>query len=66
LHFPFACIFYAWVTTNNIPLSQGLSVGLVLLASMLVLAYAALKFYDEPIRKWLAKKYIGSSKKYIR
>ncbi|WP_421877965.1 acyltransferase family protein [Marinoscillum sp.] len=58
IHFPFTYVFYAWVTENNIPLSQGLLVGIGLLIATTVLSYASLKFYDEPIRKWLANKFM--------
>lgn len=58
IHFPFTYIFYAWVTKNNIPLSQGIIVGLALLIGTLILSYGALKLYDEPIRNRLAKHFM--------
>lgn len=62
IHFPFVYIFYAWVTDNNIPITQGILVGIAILAFTLVLSYLSLKYYDEPVRKWLAKRFMG--KKY--
>lgn len=59
IHFPLAYAFYAWVTTNNIPLEQGFLVGLLILGFSIALSYAALKWYDEPLRKRLAKKFMG-------
>lgn len=58
-HFPLAYVFYAWVTTNNIPIEKGLLAGLLLLLLSIALSYAALKLYDEPVRKWLAKTFMG-------
>lgn len=58
IHFPFTYIFYAWVTKNNIPLSQGIIVGLALLIGTLILSYGALKLFDEPIRNRLAKRFM--------
>lgn len=62
IHFPFAYVFYAWVDTNKIPLSQGFVVGLALLAFTVLLSYALLKYVDEPARKWLAKRFIKAEK----
>jgi peptidoglycan/LPS O-acetylase OafA/YrhL len=59
LHFPFAYIFYAWVTTNQIPFGKGVVMGIVLLLLTTMLSYAALKLYDEPLRKWLAKRFMN-------
>lgn len=59
VHFPFVYIFYAWVSKNTIPIMKGFVVGLGLMVFVILLSYALLKFYDEPIRKWLAKKYIN-------
>lgn len=56
IHFPFIYIYFAWVLNNNIPIEQGIIEGLGLLFLILLVSYAALKLYDEPVRKWLAKK----------
>jgi peptidoglycan/LPS O-acetylase OafA/YrhL len=60
IHFPFAYVYYAWVTKNNIPLGTGILVGAGLLVFTVVLSYVVLKCYDEPVRKWLAKRFLGS------
>lgn len=54
-HFPFVCIYYAWVTNNTISLGTGTITGLAFLLFSVLLAYAALKLYDEPVRRWLKK-----------
>ena len=57
-HYPAIYVFTAWVTNHDIPLgARGLSIGLLLvvLPSILV-AYACLKLYDEPVREWLRQK----------
>lgn len=56
IHFPFAYVFYAWVVKNNIPMLQGTFVGIGLLIFTIILSYASLKLYDEPVRKWLSKR----------
>ena len=57
-HFPFIMVFYAWVNNNNISMEQGAPVGIILMLGTIVVAYASLKFYDLPIRKWLAKRFL--------
>lgn len=60
IHFPFAYIFYAWVTSNNIPIFKGVIVGVVMLITLLFFSYIVLKKYDEPIRRFLAKRFLRS------
>jgi peptidoglycan/LPS O-acetylase OafA/YrhL len=56
-HYPLIYIFTAWVADNKIPLGgKGLLVGGLVAVVSLVIAYACLKLYDEPVRKWLQKK----------
>jgi peptidoglycan/LPS O-acetylase OafA/YrhL len=62
IHFPIAYVFYAWVTNNNIPIEKGLIVGLLILVLSIALSYAALKLYDQPLRKWLAKRFMQPKK----
>jgi len=62
IHFPFIYIYTAWVIENDIPLSQGVWVGLGILIFSIVLSYLALKFYDLPIRKRLANRFLYSNK----
>lgn len=58
IHYPIAYVFYSWVVDNNVPMEKGFWVGLLAMLFAVVLAYAALKFYDEPVRKWLAKRFM--------
>lgn len=56
-HYPLIYIFTAWVANNKIPLGpEGLLVGLGVVVSGIALAYACLKWYDEPVREWLKRK----------
>ena len=57
-HYPLIYIYTAWVVNNKIPLgAQGLLVGLALFITSILLAYACLKLYDEPVRRWLTRKF---------
>jgi peptidoglycan/LPS O-acetylase OafA/YrhL len=56
-HYPLIYVFTAWVVNNKIPLGpKGLLVGLAVVILGILLAYACLKLYDEPVREWLKKK----------
>ncbi len=56
-HYPLIYAYTTWVEDNKIPLgAKGLLVGLLLVILSIVLAYACLKLYDEPVREWLRKK----------
>jgi peptidoglycan/LPS O-acetylase OafA/YrhL len=40
---------------------QGTIVGIGLLIFSILISYASLKLYDEPIRKWLTKRFMQKS-----
>ena len=56
VHYPFIYLYYAWVKNNNLSFADSLSGALALFFGSIALAYLCLKLYDEPARKWLAKK----------
>ncbi|MES2828813.1 MAG: acyltransferase [Bacteroidota bacterium] len=59
VHYPIVYFYVAWVSNNKgMTLSQAWPYALLILLGGLFLAYAALKWYDEPVRKWLRKKLI--------
>ncbi|MBL4676592.1 MAG: acyltransferase [Mucilaginibacter sp.] len=59
-HYPFIYVYTAWVATKKPdPMHQILPVALGLFVFFIVLAYVALKFYDEPVRAWLKKRMLS-------
>ena len=57
VHYPVMYLFYAWLIDNKLyTLGETWHVVLMVLAINITLAYTCLKLYDEPVRKWLAKK----------
>ena len=58
-HYPLIYIYTAWVKNNNVSLENGWPYGLLVLISAIIIAYACLKFYDEPIRSWLKNKFLS-------
>lgn len=55
-HYPLIYIYTGWVADRKIPAQQGAVVGIGVFIATIVIAWACLKLYDEPVRKWLAAK----------
>ena len=55
VHYPFIYIYYAWVKNNNLTFGESLPGAVALVVGSIVLAYACMKLYDEPVRKYLTK-----------
>ncbi len=59
VHYPIMYIFYKRLIENRCyTLGDTLGLSALVVLSSVALAYACLKLYDEPVRKWLARKYI--------
>ena len=59
-HYPLIYIYTAWVSRNKVSLQAGLPVAALTFGVAVALAYACLKFYDEPVRRWLRKRFLTS------
>ncbi|GAB2700657.1 acyltransferase [Mucilaginibacter koreensis] len=56
-HYSFIYVYTAWVSNHpNLHWQQYLPYGVLTFVVAVLLAYACLKWYDEPVRKWLRKK----------
>lgn len=62
VHYPFIYIYYAWVKNNNLTFSESLPGALALVIGSILLAYACLKLCDEPVRKYLTKRFLRKKK----
>lgn len=58
VHYPFMYLFYAWIWKNGFTFAQTWMVAVGLFFGNIVLAYLALKLYDEPVRRLLAKRFL--------
>ncbi len=59
VHYPLMYLFYMWVMKNHCyGLEDTIIAPLALIVASVILAYASLKLYDEPVRKWLTRKFI--------
>lgn len=60
IHYPFMYLFYAWLIKNQLfTLGETWQVALCVYAWNILFAYLCLKLYDEPIRKYLAKRFLN-------
>ena len=60
IHYPFMYLFYAWLIKNQLfTLGETWQVALCVYAWNILFAYLCLKLYDEPVRKWLTKKFLA-------
>ena len=61
VHYPLMYLFYWWLWSGEekIPFSQAWPVAIVVIIASIILAYLCLRFYDIPLRKWLASKFIN-------
>jgi peptidoglycan/LPS O-acetylase OafA/YrhL len=57
-HYPLIYIYTAWVIQNKVPPARGAAYGAALLLMAVVIAYTSLKLYDEPVRRWLSRRFL--------
>lgn len=58
-HYPLIYTYTAYVVDNKMPLSKSFPMAILVYVSSILIAYACLKWYDEPVRKWLSKRFIN-------
>lgn len=63
IHYPLIYIFTAWVVDDHIQMLNSWPVALLVLLSSISMSYICLKLYDEPVRNWLAKRFINKAVK---
>jgi peptidoglycan/LPS O-acetylase OafA/YrhL len=67
VHYPFVYMYMAWIAKNNDYLKAGSTDAFMLMVlvailtalSAIIFAYLSVKFYDIPVRKWLAKRFLS-------
>mgnify|MGYP001293425944 CR=1 FL=1 len=64
VHYPFMYLFYAWLIKNKLyTFGEIWVMSLVVMIWNILLAYACLKLYDEPVRNYLAKRFLNKQNK---
>ena len=57
VHYPIMYIFYKWLIEKRVyTFSETWMVSSIVVISSILLAFILLKFYDEPVRKYLSKR----------
>lgn len=59
VHYPFIYLYYAWVKNENLTFVQSLPGAVALFIGSIILAYLSLKLYDDPVRRFLTKRFFG-------
>ena len=60
VHYPVMYLFYAWLIDKHFySFEDTLLMPAIVVAVSIALAYACLKLYDEPVRQWLAHKFMS-------
>lgn len=60
VHYPVMYYFYAWMMkTGRYTLADTWPIALCVVLGNVILAWVCLKCYDEPVRRWLTKKFGG-------
>lgn len=57
-HYSLIYIYTAWVYDGKLTPKQGVAWGAALFVTAFAIAYACLKLYDEPVRRWLNKRFL--------
>jgi peptidoglycan/LPS O-acetylase OafA/YrhL len=57
VHYPFMYLFYAYVWKNGLTFAQTWPLTLLVFFGNILLAYLCLKLYDEPVRRFLTKRF---------
>lgn len=59
IHYPLVYFYVAWISNNKgITIFQAWPYALLILLGAVVLAFASLKWYDKPVRRWLRDKFL--------
>ena len=65
IHYPIMYLFYSWLIEKKLyKLSETWPVALLLFFGNILLAYLCLKWYDEPLRKWLSRRFLAQNRKF--
>jgi peptidoglycan/LPS O-acetylase OafA/YrhL len=58
-HYPLIYIYTQWVVRDKPTGAQGVLPALLVAIAAITIAYTSLKLYDEPVRKWLSRRFLA-------
>jgi len=61
-HFPIIYTYTAWISNNKVPIEEVAPVSIAVMFTTILVAYASLKWYDLPVRRWLTKRFLHTGK----
>ncbi len=61
-HYPLIYIYTAWVVQNKVPPRSAAPVGVLLVVTAISIAWTLLRFYDEPVRLWLSRRFLHTNR----
>lgn len=57
-HYPLVYLYTAWIARDKPSATRSAEVGVLVALAAITIAYACLKLYDEPMRRWLSRKFL--------
>ena len=57
-HYPLIYLYTSWVGVDHLSMRKTFPVALLVLFGSILISYACLRFYDQPVRNWLKKCYL--------
>ena len=58
VHYPLIYLYFGWVKKENLTFAEAWPEALALVIGSIVLAYISLKLHDEPVRRYLTKRFL--------
>lgn len=63
IHYPIIYLYMAYVSKNNLTWSDTWPVMIAIWLGCIALAYGCLKLFDEPVRRWLTRRFLPTPRK---
>ena len=57
-HYPLIYVYTAWISRDHVSPATAAPWGVLLVLTSVLIAYACLKLYDEPVRAWLTRRFL--------
>ena len=57
-HYPLVYVYTAWVCNTGAGISEGLPYMILVFVGAVAIAYASLRLYDMPVRRWLTDRFL--------
>ena len=58
VHYPLIYLYFGWVKKENLTFAEAWPEALALVLGSIALAYISLRIYDEPVRRYLTKRFL--------